>query len=127
MINADPDAIASAMAVKRLLWRKTAKVVICSISGISRPDNIAMVDYLGVKILKPDEIKKTSFSKFVIVDSQPCHNELFQKFDYDVIIDHALKPWLLEVGPRRRVYDFQLVSPRLDVFSFRVRAVHRSL
>ena len=28
VINADPDAIASAMAVKRLLWRKVAEVSI---------------------------------------------------------------------------------------------------
>lgn len=88
MINADPDAIASAMAVKRLLWRKTAKIVICSITAIKRPDNIAMVESLGVKIIRPEEVKKDCFSKFVIVDSQPDHNELFQKFEYNVIIDH---------------------------------------
>lgn len=88
MINADPDAIASAMAVKRLLWRKTAKITIASISLIKRPDNIAMVESLGVKILKHDDINKDCFSKFVIVDSQPGHSELFQKFDYNVIIDH---------------------------------------
>ncbi len=87
MINADPDAIASAMAVKRLLWRRTARVDICSISAIKRPDNVAMVEFLGVKIIKPDELKK-DYSRFVIVDSQPGHNELFQKFSYDVIIDH---------------------------------------
>ena len=28
VINADPDAIASAMAVKRLLWRKVSSVTI---------------------------------------------------------------------------------------------------
>ncbi len=88
MINADPDAIASAMTVKRLLWRKTAKVVICSITTIKRPDNITMVESLGVKILQPDEVSKENFSKFIIVDSQPNHNELFQRFEYNVIIDH---------------------------------------
>lgn len=88
MINADPDAIASAMAVKRLLWRRTVKVVICSVSKIKRPDNVAMVESLGVRIVKPDDVDKADFSKFVIVDSQPGHNTLFQKYDYDVIIDH---------------------------------------
>lgn len=88
MINADPDAISSAMAVKRLLWRKTSGVYICSISKIKRPDNLTMVEALGVKIMKPDEAGKKHFTKFVIVDSQPEHNELFQKYDYDVIIDH---------------------------------------
>ncbi len=88
MINADPDAIASAMAVKRLLWRKTAKIEICSINTIKRPDNIAMVESLGVRMIRPDEVKTDYFSKFVIVDSQPEHNDLFQKYDYNVIIDH---------------------------------------
>ncbi len=88
MINADPDAIASAMAVKRLLWRRTSKVNICSISAIKRPDNVAMVEFLGVKIIKPEEIKKDYYSRFVIVDSQPGHNEVYQNFKYDVIIDH---------------------------------------
>ena len=32
LINADPDAIASAMAVKRLLWRKVAGVTISHIN-----------------------------------------------------------------------------------------------
>ena len=48
VINADPDAIASAMAVKRLLWRKVASVTISHINTIERPDNLAMIRLLGV-------------------------------------------------------------------------------
>ena len=44
-INADPDAIASAMAVRRLLWRKVSNVVICLVNTIKRPDNLATVSY----------------------------------------------------------------------------------
>jgi nanoRNase/pAp phosphatase (c-di-AMP/oligoRNAs hydrolase) len=47
-INADPDAIASAMAVKRLLWRKTAGVTIANVNVIKRPDNLAMIRLLKV-------------------------------------------------------------------------------
>ena len=36
MINADPDAIASAMAVSRLLWRKVLNVTISHIASIGR-------------------------------------------------------------------------------------------
>ena len=43
MINADPDAIASAMAVSRLLWRKVLSVTISHINTINRPDNLAML------------------------------------------------------------------------------------
>ena len=88
LINADPDAIASAMAIKRLLWRKAAGVTISNINVIKRPDNLAMVELLGVTLIHVDQIKKETFTKFVIVDSQPGHHEKFQQFAYNAIIDH---------------------------------------
>lgn len=88
IINADPDAIASAMAVKRLLWRKVFSVTISNINEIKRPDNIAMIRLLGLNLVPIQKIDPTLFSNFVIVDSQPDHNELFAAFIPDVIIDH---------------------------------------
>ena len=88
LINADPDAIASAMAVKRLLWRRVAGVTISNINVIKRPDNITMIRLLGVNLVPVKDIVKESFSRFVMVDSQPEHNELFSRFTIDVIIDH---------------------------------------
>jgi len=88
LINADPDAIACAMAVKRLLWRKVAGITISNINVIKRPDNLAMIRLLGVNLVHVDEIGKNEFSKTVIVDSQPDHHESFARFRHDVIIDH---------------------------------------
>ena len=88
LINADPDAIASAMAVKRLLWRRVAGVTISNINVIKRPDNITMIRLLGVNLVPVKEIVKERFTRFVMVDSQPEHNELFSCFPIDVIIDH---------------------------------------
>lgn len=88
VINADPDAIASAMAVKRLLWRKVAGVTISNINVIKRTDNIAMIRLLGVNLIPVKDIVKDSFSRFVMVDSQPDHSEVFARFPMDVIIDH---------------------------------------
>lgn len=88
VINADPDAIASAKAIKRLLWRKVSSVTISNINVIKRPDNLAMIRLLGVALVPIDEIDVSLFSRFVIVDSQPEHNEVFKKFNPDVIIDH---------------------------------------
>ena len=88
VINADPDAIASAKATKRLLWRKVSSVTISNINVIKRPDNIAMIRLLGVALVPIDEIDASRFSRFVIVDSQPEHNEIFKKIKPDVIIDH---------------------------------------
>ena len=88
VINADPDAIASSMAVKRLLWRKTASVTITNSNIIKRPDNLAMVKLLGVNLVFLDKIVLKQYNRFVIVDSQPAHNEAFSRFKFDVIIDH---------------------------------------
>jgi nanoRNase/pAp phosphatase (c-di-AMP/oligoRNAs hydrolase) len=89
LINADPDAIASAMAVKRLLWRKAASVTISNINVIKRPDNLAMVRLLDVRIIHVDDLPVPGqFNRVVIVDSQPDHNEQFSRFKADVVIDH---------------------------------------
>jgi nanoRNase/pAp phosphatase (c-di-AMP/oligoRNAs hydrolase) len=88
LINADPDAIASAMAVKRLLWRKVSNITISNINVIDRPDNCAMVELLGVNLIHINDLDANRFNRFVMVDSQPSHNALFEKFTIDVVIDH---------------------------------------
>ena len=88
LINADPDAIGSAMAVKRLLWRKVNHITICNINTIDRPDNCAMVELLGVKLTHIKDLDQKRFTRFVMVDSQPSHNELFAGFSIDLVIDH---------------------------------------
>ena len=88
VINADPDALASALAVKRLLWRKTAGVTITSINTVRRPDNLTMIQRLGIRLEPLNTIDPASFTRFVIVDSQPGHNDAFHPFSFQVIIDH---------------------------------------
>jgi nanoRNase/pAp phosphatase (c-di-AMP/oligoRNAs hydrolase) len=89
VINADPDAIASAMAVKRILWRKTASVAICHINTIQRPDNLAMIHLLGAKLIHMDDLDIQAYSRFVMVDSQPSHSRSFTRFpEFHAIIDH---------------------------------------
>ncbi len=88
VINADPDAISSAMAVKRLLWRRAGEVVIAYFNKITRPDNLAMIEYTEPGMVHLDDIKKQDFDTFVVVDSQPDHHERFSQFKFDAIIDH---------------------------------------
>ncbi len=88
LIEADPDSIASAMAVKRLLWRRTASVTISNANVIKRPDNLAMIRLLGLNLVPVELLDKNKFSRCVLVDSQPNHDERFAQFTPDVIIDH---------------------------------------
>ncbi|MCG8564080.1 MAG: phosphoesterase, partial [Desulfobacterales bacterium] len=88
IINADPDSISSAMAVKRLLWRKVAEVTIAHFNRVTRPDNLTMIQLTDSTVTRLEDIDKTDYDKFVIVDSQPDHNVCFSGVDYDAIIDH---------------------------------------
>jgi len=88
VINADPDAIASAMAVSRLLWHRITNNTISNINVVRRPDNLAMIRLLGVKLVHIDQIDESKFDRVIMVDSQPDHNEAFSRFIPDVIIDH---------------------------------------
>ena len=88
VINADPDAIASAMAVSRLLWRRVLSVTISNVNTINRPDNLTMVRLLNVALVPFNTIDPEKYNKFVIVDSQPDHNEFMEQLEPVVIIDH---------------------------------------
>ena len=88
VINADPDAIGSAMAISRLLWRRVTSVTISNVNTIDRPDNLAMLRLLGVKLIPFAELDPENFSRFVIVDSQPDHNGAMAEITPTVIIDH---------------------------------------
>ena len=88
LINADPDALASAMAVKRLLRYRVKNVVIAHPNEIRRLNNVAMVERLRIPIERLSNIKTLDYTKKVLVDSQPNHLPCFEKIDFDVIIDH---------------------------------------
>ena len=88
VISADPDAIASAMAVSRLLAGRTAGVTIATVNQVNRPDNLAMIRLLKVPLVAFSDVRTEQFAKWVIVDSQPKHNERMAELRPQVIIDH---------------------------------------
>ena len=47
LINADPDSMASAMALKRFFWRKVKKTSIYHINVIKRADNLTRLALSG--------------------------------------------------------------------------------
>ena len=88
VISADPDAIASAVSIKRLLWRKVAQVTIASINQVKRPDNLQLIEVLKLKMEIFKTLKLESFTRLVMVDSQPGHSPQTENLHFDVVIDH---------------------------------------
>lgn len=88
LISADPDAMASSMALKRILKRKGATADIARINEIARPDNLAMIRYTRLHMLrfKPSMLK--NYTHFAVVDSQPSHHPEFEGIKFSIIIDH---------------------------------------
>lgn len=88
VINADPDALATALAVKRLLRYRVKSVTIAHPNEIRRLNNQAMVQRLKIPIERLKDIKLDNYSKKVMVDSQPVHLPCFEKIKVHAIIDH---------------------------------------
>jgi nanoRNase/pAp phosphatase (c-di-AMP/oligoRNAs hydrolase) len=88
LINADPDAIASALALTRLFWRKVKKTVVYHVNVIKRADNLAMIKLLKIQQQHIRKLDPSGTTKWAVVDSQPSHNELMSKHRFDIIIDH---------------------------------------
>jgi nanoRNase/pAp phosphatase (c-di-AMP/oligoRNAs hydrolase) len=105
IINADPDAMASALALKRLFWRRVKKSVIFHINIIKRADNLALIKLLKIKQHHIRNLNPSEFTKWAIVDSQPQHNEQMSKYRFDILIDHH---------PVASSYDASFVDVRED-------------
>jgi nanoRNase/pAp phosphatase (c-di-AMP/oligoRNAs hydrolase) len=95
VINADPDAIACAMAVKRLLRYRVKSVVIAYPNELRRLNNVVMVELLKIPMERLHTVKIADFSKKVMLDSQPTHLPSFENIRFDVVIDHhpATRGW----------------------------------
>ena len=88
VINADPDAMASAMALKRLLSYRVQSVTIGYPNEIRRLNNITMMQRLKLPIERLHTLAGREFTKRVLVDSQPTHLPVFEKMRFTAVIDH---------------------------------------
>jgi nanoRNase/pAp phosphatase (c-di-AMP/oligoRNAs hydrolase) len=80
--------MASAMALKRILWRRVHTVTIAHFNEIRRFDNRTMARLLKIPLVKLNKIDSQDFSKILLVDGQPHHHASLAKFTYDAVIDH---------------------------------------
>lgn len=88
VINADPDALACAQAVKRLLRYRVKSITTGYANEIRRLSNLAMIDRLKIQVERLQNLKLNEYSKKIMIDSQPSHLPCFEKIDFDAVIDH---------------------------------------
>jgi len=83
----DPDAIASALALKTLLGRGRVSAPICTFGTITRPENVAMCKILDIEVQEISAHAMDQFDRVAMVDVQPSFlREHFE--EVDVVIDH---------------------------------------
>ncbi len=88
VMNADPDAIASGQALKRMFAHRTAATSLARVNDIRRPDNLAMLHYLRIGLPKLTQDMLARHQRFALVDSQPHHHPGFADINFSIIIDH---------------------------------------
>jgi nanoRNase/pAp phosphatase (c-di-AMP/oligoRNAs hydrolase) len=89
--NPDPDALAAAMGLKRLVEHEAGLPATLALGGIvGRAENRAMVDVLKIPLTPVEELSPESFGVLAIVDSQPGtgNNSLPTNRTVDIVIDH---------------------------------------
>lgn len=87
-VNADPDALASAMALKRIMVHRVQDVGIAHVNEISRPDNLEMIASLRIPTRKLTPNYSAQYDRFALVDSQPHHHKDLAALKYSIVIDH---------------------------------------
>jgi nanoRNase/pAp phosphatase (c-di-AMP/oligoRNAs hydrolase) len=97
----DPDGMASAMGVRRLLHREEEASPIISLGEVTRPENRRMAEMLGLQVVKVSEAELSGLKKVVAVDTQPAP-EPDAKTRYAVIDHHPRREgWEAEVEDLR--------------------------
>ena len=92
--NPDPDSMAAAWGLARLLQSELGAEVTLVLAGIvGRAENRAMVEELGIPLVPLHALDPRTFDALAIVDSQPGtgNNSLPPDRAVDLIVDHH--PW----------------------------------
>ncbi len=87
----DPDGIAGGYALRALLGRKSPTAPLVSFGKVRRPENVAMVQALGLEIRTNEPEQLQEFDAIALVDVQPTvfgENPPARVLSVDVVIDH---------------------------------------
>jgi nanoRNase/pAp phosphatase (c-di-AMP/oligoRNAs hydrolase) len=86
--NPDPDAIASALALRTLLKRNRQTAIIGHLGEkVSRPENVAMIEQLEIDLEELNNSDIKDFDSIALVDVQPPYFGNILP-DVDSVIDH---------------------------------------
>lgn len=95
----DPDAIASGLALRTLLGRNKTTARIGSFGQVKRPENVIMVQLLGVEIEQVTAEKLRHYDGIALVDVQPPYfGDVLPRVD--AVVDHH--PLVAEYEARYR-------------------------
>jgi nanoRNase/pAp phosphatase (c-di-AMP/oligoRNAs hydrolase) len=87
----DPDAIASALALRTILGRNKTTAPIGSFGQVKRPENVTMVQLLDVEIEQVTPETLMQYDGIALVDVQPPYfGDLLPRVD--AVVDHH--PWV---------------------------------
>jgi len=86
--NPDPDALASALALQKLLETKTCTVKIGYTGAVGRPENASMIRQLKIPAFPISETEAAQSDVVALVDSQPQFFVDFNLPRCDIVIDH---------------------------------------
>ncbi len=110
----DPDGLASALALRKVLGRNALTAPIVSFGAISRPENLAMARLLEISVEKVSEKDLQRFEKIIMIDCQPSFFK-GRAIRPEVIIDHHPKA-LAEGGmPENILEQVPVVEIREDL------------
>ena len=83
----DPDAMASGLALRNVLRRTKTTAIIGAIQGITRPENLRMVNLLDIHIENITQESLKEYDRIAMVDVQPHYfGGLIDRVD--LVIDH---------------------------------------
>jgi nanoRNase/pAp phosphatase (c-di-AMP/oligoRNAs hydrolase) len=83
----DPDAMASGLALRNVLRRTKTTAIIGAIQGVTRPENLRMVNLLDIHVEPITEDSLKEYDRIAMVDVQPHYfGGLIDRVD--LVIDH---------------------------------------
>lgn len=95
----DPDGLAAALALRKVLGRKSQTAPIVSFGRITRPENVAMAKLLDIEVKQINEYDLQRFERVVMLDCQPSFFK-GRKVRADAVIDHHPRaPWPEDIQP----------------------------